>query len=72
MTVVAAAEGTDKDTVDYLLENISQRLAESIRGEAAEKGVVPVKDGEAAMMRIVNVIRELDGAGEILLIAGDE
>jgi flagellar motor switch protein FliG len=72
VTVVAAAEGTDKDTVDFLLENISQRLAESIRGEAAEKGAVPSKDGEAAMMRIVNVIRELEGAGEISLITEAE
>ena len=70
--VVAAAEGPDKDTVDFILENISQRLAESIREEAAEKGAVPTKDSEAAMMKIVNVIRELDGSGEIALIAEDE
>ena len=70
--VVAAAEGADKDTVDFILENISQRLAESIREEAAEKGAVPTKDSEAAMMKIVNVIRELDGSGEIALIAEDE
>lgn len=72
ITVVAAAEGADKDTVDFLLENISQRLAESIRGEAAEKGSVLSKEGEAAMMRIVNVVRELDGAGEISLISESE
>jgi len=69
---VAAAEDQDKDTVDFVLENISQRLAESIREEAAEKSAVPTKDSEAAIMRIVNVIRELDGAGEIALITEDE
>ncbi len=72
VTVIAAAEGEDKDTVDFLLENISQRLAESLRGEAAEKAAVPAKDGEVAMMKIVNVIRELEGAGEITLVVDDE
>ena len=72
VTVIAGAEGEDKETVDFILDNISQRLAENLRGEAAEKGTVPMKESEAAMMRIVNVIRELDGSGEIALIVEDE
>ncbi|MGI9388801.1 MAG: FliG C-terminal domain-containing protein [Boseongicola sp.] len=72
MKVVATAEGADKNSVDFLLENISQRLADSIREEAAEKGSVPLKDSEAAMMRIVNVIRDLESAGEIALVTLDD
>lgn len=72
VTVIAAAEGADSETVDYILSNISQRMAENLRAEATEKGKVAVKDGEAAMMRIVNVVRELESQGEIFLVAEDE
>ena len=68
---VAAASGSDKDSVDFILENISQRLAESIRTEAAEAKGVNTKDAEAAMTRIVAVVRELEKAGEIFLVAED-
>ena len=54
------------------MENISQRLAESLRNEASEKKGVTTADAEAAMMRIVNVVRELESTGEIFLVAKDE
>ncbi len=72
VTVIAMAEGEDAKTVDFILENISQRLAESLRSEASEKKGVTEKDGEAAMMRIVNTVRELESQGEIFLVAEDE
>ncbi len=72
LTVIAAAEGEDAATVEFIMENISKRLAESMRGEAAEKKAVPLADAEAAMMRIVNVVRELESAGEIFLVANDD
>ncbi len=37
-TVVAAATGEDVKSVDFILENISKRMAENIRDEAKEKG----------------------------------
>jgi flagellar motor switch protein FliG len=71
ITTIAFASDGDAKAVDFLLENISQRLAENLRSEAAEKTGVAQKDGEAAMMRIVNIIRELESAGEIFLVAED-
>jgi len=72
LTAISAADGEDVATIDFILENISQRLAESLRVEAGEKQGVSVADGEAAMMRIVNVVRALERSGEIFLVAKDE
>ena len=72
LTAIAGAEGDDAATVDFIMENISKRLAESLRDEAAEKKGVSTEDAEAAMMRIVNVVRALESNGEIFLVAKDE
>ena len=71
VTVVAGAEGADRKAVEFFLENISKRLAENIGEEAKEKGAVKTQDREAAMMRIVNAIRELESEGEIFFVADD-
>jgi flagellar motor switch protein FliG len=71
ITAIAVATGPDAEAVEFLLANISQRLAESLRTEAAEKPKVAQKDGEAAMVRIVSVIRGLESEGEIFFVAED-
>ncbi|MEM9971347.1 MAG: FliG C-terminal domain-containing protein, partial [Pseudomonadota bacterium] len=60
------------ESVEHILGNISKRLAEDLREQAKEKKSVPTAEGEAAMMRVVNVIRELESQGEIFLVADDE
>ena len=72
LTAIAGAEGEDVATVDFIMDNISQRLADSLRTEAAEKKGVTTADAEAAMMRIVNTVRALESSGEIFLVAKDE
>lgn len=72
VTVLAGAQGADRKAVDFVLENISKRLAESIQEEAREKGTVKTADADAAMMRIVNAIREMESEGEIFFVANDE
>lgn len=69
--IVAAAGGADQKAVDFILENISKRMAENIREEAGEKGPVTSDDAEAAMIRVVGVIRGLEAAGEIFFVAND-
>lgn len=71
ITVVAGAKGADRKAAEYFLENMSKRMAESIGEEAKEKGEVKVADFDAAMMRIVNAIRELESEGAIFFVAGD-
>lgn len=68
---IAAAKDDDLKAVEFLLENISQRLADNLRDEASEKKVTTA-EGEEAMMNVVNVIRDLEASGEIFLVASDE
>lgn len=71
LIAIKVAEKKDAEAVDFLLENISQRLSESLRTEAQERAEVKQKDGEAAMSRIVNVIRAMESEGEIFFVAED-
>ena len=70
--VVAVAEGADEISVNFILENISKRMAENIREEAKEKKNVKRDDAEAAMLRIVTKIRELEEANEIYFVLQDD
>lgn len=67
----ASASGNDEST-EFILENISKRMAEGIREEIKELGKVKEADGEEAMSAIVAEIRELEAAGEVFFVAADE
>lgn len=70
ITAFVGAEGRQAEaaTVDFLLANMSQRLAQSLREEMSGRGPVKEKDADAAMAQIVLMIRQLEGAGEIEMI----
>ena len=72
VTCIASAEGEDAETVEFLLGAISKRLAEDFREQAKEKPSISSQESEAAMMRVVNVVRQLESDGEIFLVAEDE
>lgn len=72
VTALAGAATTQPEVSEFILEAISKRMAEQLREEMAGLGAVKPKDAEAAMNTIINAIRELEAAGEILLKAGDE
>jgi flagellar motor switch protein FliG len=73
VTALAASTSDEtRPTADFILANISQRMAESLRGEAEEMGEVSATDGETAMTGVVAAIRELEEAGEIYLVAEEE
>ncbi len=65
----AAATG---DAAEFVLANMSQRMAAQLRDEIEALGKVKDKDGEAAMSAVVATIRDLEAAGEIMLIAEEE
>ncbi len=69
---MVAAQGDEKPVADFILENMSQRMADQIREEMEELGEVKQKDGEAAMTKVVIAIRALADAGEIYLVAEEE
>ncbi len=75
ITALAAglgAGGELAEGAEFILGAMSKRMAEQMREEIDALGKVKPAEGEAAMSRVVNAIRELEAAGEILLIAEDE
>lgn len=74
VTAFAAAQGRPalEEAAEFLLANISQRLAQGLREEMAARGKVKEKDGEEAMTAIIAAIRTLEASGEITLIQPDE
>ncbi|MEM9232434.1 MAG: FliG C-terminal domain-containing protein, partial [Pseudomonadota bacterium] len=66
------SDETGKAIADFILDNMSKRMAETIREEIQEGGKIKRKDGEAAQTELVNAIRELEANGEIVLVIEDE
>jgi flagellar motor switch protein FliG len=74
VTALAAAEaagGALAATAAHILDNISQRMAQSLREEMAQRGTVPPRDAEAAMTAVVQAIRQLEATGEVVLVQPD-
>lgn len=67
----ARTEG-DAASTEFILANLSQRMAATLREEIAERGRVRDKDADAAKTAIVTAIRTLLDAGEISLRLSDE
>lgn len=74
ITALAYADAVEaeKPAAEFILTNMSQRMAAQLRDEMEMLGKVKAKDGEAAMTSVVEEIRALEATGEILLVAGDE
>jgi len=62
----------DSATVDFLLRNISSRMADQMRQDLAELGRLRRKDGEAAQSEVVAIIRALEAAGRLKLTPPEE
>ena len=74
VTALAASLGKPmlEAASDFLLANMSPRMAQGLREEMATRGRVKDKDAEAAMSSIITAIRQLEAAGEVVLIREDE
>ena len=72
VTALAGAKGSLQPAAEFVLANMSQRMAGSLRDEMTNLGKVKEKDAEEAMGAIVAAIREMESAGEIFLVAADE
>ena len=57
---------------DFVLENMSGRMADQLREDIAEAGKVKAADVEAAMSDIVDVIRAMEQSGDLLLVTEEE
>ncbi len=72
LAAAAAMGGAEGEAATFILANMSQRMADSLREEMGERGKIKKSDGETAMSAIVNAIRERELAGEITLIQPDD
>ena len=69
----AADQGGDlAPAADFILGNISNRMADALREEIEERGRVKPREGETAMTEVVNAIRTLEARGEITLVSQDD
>lgn len=67
-----ALKGVSEEFANVIFSNMSTRLQEIIREEMELLGSVRVRDVEEAQQRIVNIVRNLDEAGEIIILRGEE
>jgi flagellar motor switch protein FliG len=68
----AASSPSLAPVAEFFFANMSQRMAQSLREEVATRGKVKDKEAEEAMTVIVNAIRQLEGAGELILMRDEE
>ncbi|MGY9048552.1 hypothetical protein P775_27255 [Puniceibacterium antarcticum] len=69
VTAIAGASTTEENNAcEFLLNNMSKRMAQTMRDEAAERGKVKARVAEDAMNAVVAAIRDLIASGEIELL----
>lgn len=59
-------------SAEFLLANMSQRMAATLRDEVETRGRVKPKEAEPALAAVVSAIRQLVDAGEITLVTADD
>lgn len=69
---LAGAKGDDAKATEFILSNMSQRMAAQLREDMEALGEIAEKDAEAAMTAVVIVIRELEASGDIFIVAEEE
>ncbi|MCL5256739.1 MAG: flagellar motor switch protein FliG [Chloroflexi bacterium] len=67
-----ALKGSKEDLKERIFKNMSARAAEMLRDDIAVSGPVRLRAVEEAQQRIVNVVRRLDEAEEIVISRGGD
>lgn len=65
-----ALKGSTEEVQNLIFSNISKRLSDMLREDIEFMGPVRLKDVEEAQQKIVNIIRKLEDAGEIVISRG--
>ncbi len=71
-TLALAMKGAASDIADRLMKNLSQKAAELLKDDIDVLGPVRIRDVEQAQREIVNIIRQLEDAGEIIISRGEK
>lgn len=73
LTALAGAKTVGRqEPADFILDNISQRMADALRDEINDLAAPRPEDGEAAMGEIISLIRRLESEGELYLLADED
>jgi flagellar motor switch protein FliG len=67
-----ALKGATEELRAKFFKNMSKRAAEMLQEDMEYMGPVRVKDVEESQQKVVNVVRSLEEAGEIVIAAGGE
>lgn len=68
--LAVALKGSTEEVKDMIFANMSKRMAEMIKEDMEFMGPIRLRDVEEAQQKIVNIIRKLEEAGEIILARG--
>ncbi|TYP59932.1 flagellar motor switch protein FliG [Thermosediminibacter litoriperuensis] len=68
--LVLALKGASDEVKNKIFNNMSKRQAEMIKEDMQYLGPVRLRDVEEAQQKIVNIIRKLEDAGEIIISRG--
>lgn len=65
-------EGEYGESTEFILDNMSTRMADQLREGVEDRGKVGLKDAEAAMSEITKAVRTLETSGELTLNSLDD
>ncbi|WP_299029530.1 FliG C-terminal domain-containing protein [uncultured Sulfitobacter sp.] len=73
LTAMAGAEAAGfAEPRDFILENMSGRMADQMREDIAEAGKIKPAEADEAMSSVVAVIREMEARGDLVLIIEED
>ncbi|MEP3844093.1 MAG: FliG C-terminal domain-containing protein [Paracoccaceae bacterium] len=70
--LAGAADAGMQSSSDYIFENMSARMADQLREEAADREKPKPAETEEAMATIIDSIRALEKSGELMLISEED
>ena len=70
--IVYALKSASDEMKQVFFANMSKRMVETVKGDLEITTNVRLKDVEEAQQRIVNIIRSLEDAGEVIIKKGGD
>ncbi|MEY4872626.1 MAG: hypothetical protein RLZZ563_1956, partial [Pseudomonadota bacterium] len=70
--VTALAAPDSAEVAEFILANISPRMAQSLREDIAARGAISPTDADAATGAVIAAIRSLEASGELTLLPRPE
>ena len=73
LTALAGAEAAGyADTMAFILDNMSGRMADQLREDIKDAGKVKAAEAEEAMSEVVRTIRQMESTGNLLLVDAED